>query len=218
MSKRNVLTGMIYHNAFVYETSMLLLYGRSYFERYRVIADMIPPHSSVLDLCCGPATLYHWYLKQKHIAYTGMDINEKFIQALRKKGIKASVEDLRHVDSLPEHDYVMMQSSLYHFLPDIGPLLQKMTAAARKQVILVEPVQNLITDQPSWLVSLLGKLGNPGTGDQTQRFTELMLDETLASMYDKRLIQHSQSVANGREKLYILNMPEKEYGKELERT
>ena len=30
---------------------MVMLYGRHYFARYQVIADLIPARSSVLDLC-----------------------------------------------------------------------------------------------------------------------------------------------------------------------
>ena len=75
-------TSLIYRNASVYELAMLLLYGRHYASRYRAISELIPDGSSVLDLCCGPALLYHRCLRAKDVQYTGFDINSRFIEQL----------------------------------------------------------------------------------------------------------------------------------------
>ena len=72
-------TSLIYRSSSFYEFTMLALYGRHYGSRYRAVADLIPGGSSVLDLCCGPALLYHRYLRHKSVRYTGLDVNAKFI-------------------------------------------------------------------------------------------------------------------------------------------
>jgi ubiquinone/menaquinone biosynthesis C-methylase UbiE len=72
-------SSLIYQNSITYEILMLILYGRGYWERYRIIAELIPQGSSVLDLCCGPATRFHRYLKRKAVCYTGLDINRRFV-------------------------------------------------------------------------------------------------------------------------------------------
>src|SRR5713101_4008912 len=129
-------TSLIYKNTSMYELAMLLLYGRHYPSRYRAIADLIPSGSSVLDLCCGPALLYHRCLRAKSIQYTGLDLNAKFIDRLIRWGGCGQIWDLRSEEPLPSADYVIMQASLYHFLPDASPVVNRMLRAARKQVII----------------------------------------------------------------------------------
>jgi SAM-dependent methyltransferase len=181
---------------------MLVLYGRHYASRYTAIAELIPDGSSVLDLCCGPALLYHRYLRSKAVQYTGLDINQKFIDQLIRRGGNGRVWDLRSNEPLPSADYVIMQASLYHFLPDASPIVNRMLQAARNQVIVAEPVRNL-SESDSRLLAALGRLfTNPGTGEHRLRFTE----QTLADFFRVYTAQVVQSfrIAGGREKVYVL--------------
>jgi SAM-dependent methyltransferase len=193
----------IYKNSFVYELAMVLLYGRHYPSRYRAIAELIPDGSSVLDLCCGPAFLYHRYLRSKNVQYTGLDINANFIARLVRRGGSGQAWDLRSKEPLPSADYVIMQASLYHFLPDASPIVNRMLQAARTQVIIAEPIRNLTTSS-SGLLSLLGRLfTNPGSGEQTLRFTEASLADFF-SAYGPR-VARSFPIAGDRERVYILS-------------
>lgn len=181
---------------------MIGLYGRHYSTRYRAIADLIPAGSEVLDLCCGPALLYTRYLKHKSVKYTGLDINPAFISVLTARGIDCRIRDLRDDTRLPKADYVVMQASLYHFLPDPIPIIQRMRVAARKQVIISEPIRNLALAKSTFIGSLAGRLTNPGSGSQPLRFTEEMLDELLTF----ELGHHFEPVyiKGGREKIYVI--------------
>jgi SAM-dependent methyltransferase len=196
-------TSFIYRSSSLYELAMLALYGRHYGSRYRAIAELVPNGSSVLDLCCGPALLYHRYLRHKSVRYTGLDVNAEFIDRLTRRGASGQVRDLRSEEALPEADYVIMQASLYHFLPDPSPVMDRMLRAARRQVIVSEPIRNL-SSSDSRLVALVGKLlTDPGVGNHTQRFNETSLDQFF-SRY-RSLVQQSFLAAGGREKLYILS-------------
>jgi SAM-dependent methyltransferase len=196
-------TSFIYRSSSLYELAMLALYGRHYGSRYRAIAELVPNGSSVLDLCCGPALLYHRYLRQKLVRYTGLDVNSEFIDRLTSRGATGQVWDLRSDKALPDADYVIMQASLYHFLPDPSPIMDRMLRAARRQVIVSEPVRNLSSSN-SRLLALVGKLlTDPGVGNHSQRFNEASLDQFF-SRY-RSLVQQSFLVAGGREKLYILS-------------
>ena len=196
-------TSLIYRSSSLYELAMLALYGRHYGSRYRAIAELVPNGSSVLDLCCGPALLYHRYLRHKSVRYTGLDVNAEFIDRLTRRGASGQVRDLRSEEALPEADYVIMQSSLYHFLPDPSPVMDRMLRAARRQVIVSEPIRNL-SSSDSRLVALVGKLlTDPGVGNHSQRFNEASLDQFF-SRY-RSLVQQSFLAAGGREKLYILS-------------
>lgn len=196
-------TSFIYKRAEIYELAMLLVYGRHYSSRYRAIADLIPSGSSVLDLCCGPALLYQRYLRKKSVQYTGLDINERFIDRLNKQGGWGKIWDLRSEEPLPSADYVIMQASLYHFLPDASPIVNRMLQAARKRVIIAEPIRNLATSN-SKILSWLGRLStNPGSGEQHLRFDEPSLADFF-SAYSANVVQ-SIPIAGGREKLYVLD-------------
>ena len=197
-------TSLIYQNALIYEALMLVLYGPGYFARYREIADLIPEGGTVTDLCCGPATLYHRHLKAKNVRYTGLDINARFTEALSAKGGQGMQWDMAQHKPFPPADYLVMQASLYHFLPDPRPVVERMLAAAKRQVIIAEPVRNL-TDSPNPLLAWMGRtFTNPGTGEQAHRFNEMLLDRLFAPYAHAGYVESSRLIAGGREKLYIL--------------
>jgi SAM-dependent methyltransferase len=182
---------------------MLVLYGRHYTSRYRAIVELIPDGSSVVDLCCGPALLYHRYLRTKGVQYTGLDINANFIARLKRRGGGGQVWDLRSDEALPPADYVIMQASLYHFLPDASPVVDRMLKAARRRVIIAEPIRNLVTSN-SRLLSLLGRLStNPGVGEHNLRFTEASLSDFFSD-YRSRVVD-SFAIAGGREQVFVLD-------------
>lgn len=182
---------------------MLLLYGRHYFTRYRVLSELIDPESSVLDLGCGPAILYKRYLRRKGVTYTGLDVNEIFIKGLESTNAHGLLWDLREDRDLPAADYVVMQASLYHFLPAPRAVVERMLRAAGKAVLVAEPIRNW-SNSGSSIFSRLGKrLTDPGTGEQSLRFSEDTLDELFARY--SALIVKSFVIPGGREKVYVLD-------------
>jgi SAM-dependent methyltransferase len=195
-------TSLIYKTGPGYELAMRFLYGRHYHSRYQTIADIIQPESTVLDLCCGPGTLFTRYLRDKQVEYTGLDINPTFVKNLRNHGAKGEVWDLRSEKPLANADYIVMQASLYHFLPDPAPVLDRMLAAALRNVIIAEPVRNLASSSNPLLRFAARLLTNPGSGEHSNRFTESTLGSLFES-YGSR-VNASQWIPGGREKIYIL--------------
>jgi SAM-dependent methyltransferase len=200
------MTGsLIYSNARIYEGVMRALYGRGYVDRFRSVAELITEGSSVLDVCCGPGTLFHRYLKTKGVHYTGLDINGNFVERLSARGATGLIWNLNEARPLPRAEYVIMQGSLYHFLPEVSNVIERMIAAAEKRVLIAEPIRNVTDSQIFLLAFFARKLTNPGTGDQPNRFNEVRLD---ALMERYRVLGHnvqSRLIAGGREKLYILD-------------
>ncbi|MBF6221165.1 class I SAM-dependent methyltransferase [Nocardia abscessus] len=195
-------TSLIYRNGTVYEVLMRGLYGKHYTARYRAIAELVPQGASVVDLCCGPATLYTRYLRHKSVDYTGLDLNERFVARVNEAGGRGEVWNLRAEDALPTADYVIMQASLYHFLPEPQPLIDRMLAAANRQVIVAEPIRNLATSDNPLLATIGKRFTDAGDGEQAHRFTERTLD-VLFTAYQPRVARQSL-IAGGREKLYVL--------------
>ena len=182
---------------------MAALYGRHYASRYREMAELIPERVSVLDLCCGPARIYRRYLKHKSVDYTGLDISPKFIARINRMGARGIVWDLRDERPLPKAEYAIMQASLYHFLPDADRIVDRMLAAATKQVIVSETVRNVASSNSKIIAMLAQLLTDPGVGKQVHRFTESTLDGFFES-YSER-VARILSIAGGREKVYVLN-------------
>jgi SAM-dependent methyltransferase len=198
-------SSLIYSNTFTYEMVMLMLYRRGYRERYRMIAELIPRDSSVLDLCCGPATLFHRHLRQKNVQYTGIDINPLFIQRLRAHGATGMLCNLYVDGPLPRAEYVLMQASLYHFLPNASAVVARMCAAAEKGVLIAEPIRNVADSKFFPLAFLARKFTNPGTHDQPSRFNEARLDSLFEPYRMRGQVLHCALIARKREKLYFLN-------------
>jgi len=199
-----VSTSLIYRNARGYELTMQVLYGRHYQARMRAVAAEVPEGSSVLELCCGPGTLYTRYLRGRVAHYIGVDVNGRFIETLRRAGADARKIDLRaEKRPLPEADVVIMQASLYHFLPDAEAIVERMIAAARDRVIVSEPIRNLASSKLRVIGAVGRRATNPGAGGHAQRFTETTFD-LLMQRYRSRVLK-AFLIPGGREKVYVLD-------------
>jgi SAM-dependent methyltransferase len=199
-----VSTSIIYRSSWLYKGVMFLLYRGGYQERSKALATLIPEGASVVDLCCGPASLYFDYLQFKRVAYTGLDINTRFVESASSRGARVMVWDVSADTPLPKADYLVMQASLYHFLPDPRPVVDRMLEAAEKKVLLAEPVRNLADSSNPALAWVARKLTNPGTGDQPRRFDRKLFDEFLAPYRAAGRLVDSYPIAAGREQLCVL--------------
>jgi len=156
----------------------------------------------VLELCCGPGRLYTRYLHARAGSYVALDVNPRFVGNLRRRGVDARVADVAS-SSLPPADVVLMQASLYHFLPDAQEIVERMLAAAEQLVIISEPVRNLASSGNP-LIGMLGRrAADPGVGAAQHRFTEPTLDRLMARYRDR--VSKAELLPGGREKLYVLN-------------
>jgi SAM-dependent methyltransferase len=197
-------TSLVYRSALGYELVMRALYGRHYGDRLRAVAAEIPDGASVLELCCGPGTLYTRFLEGRVKRYIALDVNDRFVAALARRGIDARVADLARSDEpLPGAEIVVMQASLYHFLPHAGRIIDRMLEAADRLVIVSEPVRNLASSANP-VVGLIGRrAADPGVGGGEGRFTEETLG-ALMQRYGERLAK-TFAIPGGRERVYVLN-------------
>jgi SAM-dependent methyltransferase len=196
-------SSLIYRSAAGYELVMRALYGRHYAERMHAVATEVPHGSSVLELCCGPGTLYKRHLRGRTSAYIGLDVNEQFAYALRAEGIDARQVDLQtSTDPLPRADVVLMQASLYHFLPHAELIVDRMLTAALRRVIISEPIRNLSCSQHPLIRRLGKRASHTGAEGGEQRFTEETLDALMARCSHQ--LMRSFLIPGGREKVYVL--------------
>jgi len=67
-------------------------------------------------------------------------------------------------------DYVTVCSSFYHFYDRRDEVLSRLRAAARVEVIVSEPIENLSSGSFRPMASLANRLSNPGLGEYRKRF------------------------------------------------
>jgi len=193
---------LVYAHPWLYQGVMRALYGRGFDARYRAVAERIEPGSEVFEVCAGDAYLYRRYLQPKAVRYAGGDINAAFVRHAQRRGIALQQLDAVH-DRIPVADYVVMQASLYQFIPNHVRLIERLLGAARRSLIIAEPIVNLSTSS-SGLVRWLAQRGaNPGDGHKAARFDAASLDAALRAHFGDR-IQSSVTIARGRERLYCL--------------
>lgn len=197
-----LVPGLAYRSATLYALVIRALYGPHAVSRAHSIATRIARGARVVDLCCGPPVLYRTYLRAKDVDYLGIDINEGFLRKVERSGGRALRCDLRTLGPLPRGDFVVMQGSLYHFLPDPAPLVWRMLEAATREVIIAEPVRNVTGARWRGLSLLAARLTDPGYGAQRSRFTEATLKAHLAPFAGR--ILETVAIAGGREILYAL--------------
>jgi len=182
---------------------MRFLYGKFFHDRYSVLAGMIPERSSVLEVCSGDCWLYLKYLRKKNIIYQGSDVNEVFLSHAQKKNIPILKLDLLK-DILPRAEFVVMQASLYQFIPRQKYVVDKLLASATKKVLIAEPIKNLATSSNPIISFLAKRLANPGDGQKFNRFDESSLDQLMNDHYSN-LIDQVAVIPGGREKIYSLD-------------
>jgi SAM-dependent methyltransferase len=152
----------VYWTGHGYNLTMRVLYGGDYARVEAAVAARIADGASVVDVCCGTARLHREFLRARGCSYLGLDFNGDFVMHARRRGTDARWFDLER-DPLPSADYVVICSSLYHFTNRADEIVTKLRRAARRAVIISEPVKNL--SQLPALGRLAAALTDPGTGD-----------------------------------------------------
>ena len=171
---------------------MRVLYGRYYAARDAAVAAHIPDGASVLELCCGPARLYERELRGRIGSYVALDASERFVARLRRRGVDARRADV-----------VVMQASLYHFLPGATAIVHRMRAAARTSVIIAEPVRNLASSRIGFVARLGARGAATAQGAQRQRFDAGSLRALMAG-FGEAVVFHAPA-PGAREHVYVLS-------------
>jgi SAM-dependent methyltransferase len=196
----------IYRNVLLYAALNRGLYGVHWREHYLAVAERICENASVLELCCGTGVLYERFLEGRGVTYLGLDNSEAFVERLRRRGIGVRHFDVWR-DSLPanEFDYVIMQASLYQFIPDGKAVVERMLHSARKEVIVSEPIRNHASSRFGWIARVARRISRPpaGAGEYLgRRFDAESLDECMAEFGDR--ILERAVICGGRDCLYRL--------------
>jgi glycosyltransferase involved in cell wall biosynthesis len=167
----------IYWTGHGYNLTMRLLYGAEYERAAAAVAARITDGASVVDVCCGTAQLYRDFLRARGCSYLGLDFNGDFVMHARRRAADVRWFNLE-TDPIPAADYVVICSSLYHFADRADEILTRLRRAARRAVLISEPVRNL--SQLPALGRLAAALTDPGTGESNGHLRRFDLDSFAA--------------------------------------
>ncbi len=134
----------VYQVPALYGLLMRLGYGPDAAARYALVADRIGEPDDVLEVCCGHLGLYR-HLARRGLArsYVGLEQSPAMLRLARRRGVDVRAFDVRAGGALPAAGTVIMQASLYQFHDLADTLLHRLWAAARRRLVIAEPVQNL---------------------------------------------------------------------------
>lgn len=170
------MRGFVYWHPLIYRAAMKAVYGDCFDRRYKLIADEIPDNSRVDDFCCGDAKLYFNYLRPKNIQYRGFDLNPVFVRWLKRRSIEAFTFDLK-TDSVPPGQILVLQASLYQFIPNQRKILDKLFSSGHDKIIIAEPVANLSQSQNRFIRGLARWATEKEKNTSSKRFNrEQVLD------------------------------------------
>ncbi len=187
----------IYWHPVFYELGIRFLYRSNFKTRYTAVAELIPEHSCVIDVCAGDCALYRYALKTKNVEYQACDLNKTFLRWAHKKGIKSYVMDLNQEDDLPKADVVVMMGSLCQFHDNVPAIVDKMKSAARQRVIITEAVHNMAQSSNTLVRGLAFWFTRVGSQTFKHRFDPQTFEQTLKPLG----FNEFQSIAGGRDML-----------------
>lgn len=160
----------IYWHPWLYHTAMKWSYGDKFLRRYEALAGHIPENSELLELCMGDAWFYRHYLAGKGISYRCADINPVFVKAALEMGLNAQLLNMI-TDPIPVADYILLQGSLYHFIPGEQQMIVRLFEACRKALIISESTDNLSNAANPVKAKLGEYLSKAKAGQSKQKFT-----------------------------------------------
>jgi trans-aconitate methyltransferase len=143
--------GLAYWHPVTYRLIERVLYGRSYRRHYETLSREIGD-LSLLELCCGDCQIVD-YLKGN--VYQGLDINPRFVNHARRRGLNVSLQDVM-VSDIPEAECILIHNSLYQFYPQHIKIIHKALKSAQKKLIISEPIINLASSN-NRIISFVAK-------------------------------------------------------------
>ena len=190
--------GWAYRSVWGYRLLMGVLYRGRLAQKYRAVAELVPPGSVVADLCAGDCAIEP-LLRAKGCKYSAFDANPRFVEWAQRRGINAHSWDALN-GAMPAADVILMQSSLYQFMDRAEALLGAMIAQARLFVIVSEPVENVTRPGEG----MLSRAARSATVAQGRVFTERYDAETLRSLMGRIAGSSAELVSRGRDAVYVL--------------
>jgi len=160
------MASFIYRHPMLYNFMLKLIHRKTLNNRYRHISKIIGKNKKVFELGCGTALLRGFL--DRGCSYTGWDLNPKFVEYCRKRGINAKKMDIFDFDSYPKSDVIIICDVLHHIFPRDGILL-KNAMTKTKNLIIVEPYLEKQM-MPNFIMKRIEVLDDDGINNDETRY------------------------------------------------
>ena len=174
---------------------MRQLYGKGIEARNAEIVSRIHKGETVLELCCGDGTLGEQIVAAGGM-WRGMDASGALVGIAKRRGLDAAQKNVE-VEEWGTADVIVLIASLYQF-PNPEGLIKRMKTAAKRLVLIAEPVNNL-TPLEGGARRVAGMVVDAGFGPRPERFNE----ERVRGIFGQLGATEIVEVANGRERLGV---------------
>ena len=94
-------------------------------KEFKIIADLLPKNSRVLDVGCGDGTLMKFLSKEKNIDVRGLELDEKNLEVCISKGLSVIEGNAENeLNQFPDKsfDYVILSQTLQAFYNPVAVL------------------------------------------------------------------------------------------------
>ena len=108
-------------------------------KEFKVIADLLPDNTRVLDVGCGDGSLMNFLNKEKNVEVRGLELNQENVQECILKGlpvIQGNAETELHQFPYQSFDYVVLSQTLQAFY-DPEKVLKELLRIGKSVVISI---------------------------------------------------------------------------------
>lgn len=129
------MRSFVYIHPRIYDFAIRFLY----LDGLKIVKKLIGEKKSVFEAACGYGRMKKYM--DSSCSYSGIDLNEKFVEFGRKKDLDIKVGNVLDVNQYRNSDVILLADILHHLtLPDIKKLLSIAVQFAREKVLIIEPV------------------------------------------------------------------------------
>ena len=108
-------------------------------KEFKVIADLLPDNTRVLDVGCGDGSLMNFLIKEKNIETRGLELNQNNVQECIYKGltvIQGNAETELYQFPDQSFDYVVLSQTLQAFLnPEL--VINELLRVGKKAIVTI---------------------------------------------------------------------------------
>jgi SAM-dependent methyltransferase len=127
-----------------------------YFDGLKILKNIIGRNKSVFEPACGYGRMKKYMYPD--CSYSGVDLNETFIEYGRKKNRNVSLGNALDRECYREADTVLVCDILHHLkVKDMYKLMELAVEFAREKVVIIEPIFVNIAAKNNFISRAIGK-------------------------------------------------------------
>jgi SAM-dependent methyltransferase len=168
---------IFYRHPLLYDLGIFFLY----LNRLKILKEIVGHGLSVFEPACGFGRMKKYLYPD--CAYSGIDLNDKFISFGRKKNRDIHKGDILKEESYHPADVILLCDILHHLhMPEIHRLVQIAGKFANK-IVIIEPTFVALAAKKNPFSHLLGKLMTRVDSDGFNEITRWMSREEYHELF-----------------------------------